>query len=32
MAWCVQSGMAEMSEQFKSKGAEVYLDEAAVVP
>lgn len=26
----VQAGMAEMSEQFKSVGAEVYLDEATV--
>lgn len=25
-----QTGMAEMSEQFKSVGAEVYLDEATV--
>ena len=26
----VQTGMAQMSEQFKSVGAEVYLDEATV--
>lgn len=26
----VQTGMTEMSEKFKDKGAEVYLDEAAV--
>ena len=26
----VQAGMAQMSEQFKSVGAEVYLDEATV--
>lgn len=26
----MQTGMAEMSEQFKSVGAEVYLDEATV--
>jgi hypothetical protein len=28
--WVVQVGMAEMSEQFKSVGAEVYLDNASV--
>ena len=26
----VQTGMTEMSEKFKTKGAEVYLDQAAV--